>query len=80
MQVLLKWNIQRGVPVTPKATSAEHLAANLVGMYDWRLTWQQKSKLDGMDAGKRYVHLPGHTWPDAEEGGASKPSVVFGYA
>ena len=44
------------------------------------LTWQQKSKLDGMDAGKRYVHLPGHTWPDAEEGGASKPSVVFGYA
>lgn len=41
-QVLLKWNMQRGVPVIPKATSRDHLAENFVGMSDWRLTNEQK--------------------------------------
>jgi diketogulonate reductase-like aldo/keto reductase len=42
LQVLLKWNTQRGVPVIPKATSREHLAENFVGMTDWRLSNAQK--------------------------------------
>lgn len=40
--MLLKWNMQRGVPVIPKATSREHLAENFVDMFNWRLTNQQK--------------------------------------
>jgi diketogulonate reductase-like aldo/keto reductase len=42
LQVLLKWNMQRGVPVIPKATSRDHLAENFVDMFNWRLTNQQK--------------------------------------
>jgi diketogulonate reductase-like aldo/keto reductase len=42
VQVLLKWNMQRGVPVIPKATSRGHLAENFVDMFAWRLTNQQK--------------------------------------
>jgi len=41
-QVLLKWNMQRGVPVIPKATSREHLAENFADMFNWRLTNQHK--------------------------------------
>ena len=32
--------------------------------------------LDTLDCGKRYIHIPGSTWPDAEEGGVTKPSTV----
>ena len=42
MQVLLKWNVQRGVPVMPKASSRQHLVANLEGMFSWRLSYEQK--------------------------------------
>lgn len=42
LQVLLKYNMQRGVVVIPKATSHKHLAENFVGMFDWRLSNQQK--------------------------------------
>lgn len=41
-QVLLKWNVQRGVPVIPKAGSEPHLAENIQGLFTWRLTWDQK--------------------------------------
>lgn len=41
-QVLLKWSMQRGVPVIPKATSREHLAENFADMFNWRLTNEQK--------------------------------------
>jgi diketogulonate reductase-like aldo/keto reductase len=40
--VLLKYNMQRGVVVIPKASSPEHLAANLQDMFSWRLNNQQK--------------------------------------
>jgi diketogulonate reductase-like aldo/keto reductase len=42
LQVLLKYNMQRGVVVIPKASSPEHLAANLQDMFSWRLNNQQK--------------------------------------
>eukprot|EP00882_Tetradesmus_deserticola_P031411 GHRQ01035517.1.p2 GENE.GHRQ01035517.1~~GHRQ01035517.1.p2 ORF type:complete len:106 (-),score=34.13 GHRQ01035517.1:53-370(-) len=41
-QVLLKYNMQRGVVVIPKASSPEHLAENLRDMFSWRLNNQQK--------------------------------------
>lgn len=80
-QVLLKWNVQRGVPVIPKATSPSHLSENFQGMFEWKLTWDQKSKLDSLEKpGKRFIVTDFHTWEDVEEGGAKKPSVVFEYA
>ena len=79
-QVLLKWNVQRGVAVIPKATGEAHLRDNLEGLFDWKLTWDQKSALDELEktSPKRFVDPSFHTWPDAEEGGATKPSLVFG--
>lgn len=76
-QVLLKWNVQRGVAVIPKAGSEPHLRENIEGLFSWSLTWDQKAKLDAIDCGKRFVDNAWHTWEDAEEGGAAKPSRVL---
>lgn len=79
-QVLLKWNVQRGVAVIPKATGEAHLRENIEGMFDWKLTWDQKSALDELEKTdpKRFVDPAFHQWEDAETGGAAKPSLVFG--
>jgi diketogulonate reductase-like aldo/keto reductase len=42
LQVLLKYNMQRGVAVIPKATCEQHLAENITDMFNWRLSNQQK--------------------------------------
>lgn len=61
VQVLLKWNMQRGVPVIPKATSREHLAENLVGMCDWRLSNQHKVSVGFLQG--LCVCICGVVWP-----------------
>lgn len=79
-QVLLKWNVQRGVAVIPKATGERHLRDNFDGLFKWKLSWDQKAALDSLDnPGKRFVDPSFHTWEDSEDGGAAKPSIVFGY-
>lgn len=42
MQVLLRWNLQRGVPVIPKASSPGNLEANIKDAFSWRLSNEQK--------------------------------------
>ena len=76
-QVLLRYNMQRGVPVIPKAGSDGHLAENFSHAFDWRLSNADKAALDALDAGRRFVSAPWHEWEDPEEGGALKPSVVL---
>ena len=77
-QVLLKWNVQRGVAVLPKANSEAHCRENIDGLFDWRLTWDQKVVLDGIDEGKRMAVPPWPwRWDDFEGGGAVKPSTVL---
>lgn len=76
-QVLLKWNVQRGVAVIPKASSPEHVRSNIEGLFEWRLTYDQKERLDTLDSGKRYVDPSWHDWGDVEAGGVTKPSVVL---
>ena len=76
-QVLLRWNIQRGVAVVPKAGSEPHLRENIDGLFQWRLSWDQKAALDALDQGKRFVSMPWHIWAEDEEGGAVKPSKVL---
>jgi len=41
-QVLLRWNIQRGVPVIPRSNTAANIRANAEGLFDWRLSEAQK--------------------------------------
>jgi len=76
-QVLLRWNVQRGVGVIPKAGSEGHMRENADGLFTWRLTWDQKAALDRLDEGRRFVQMSWHKWEDVEEGGAVKPSKVL---
>jgi alcohol dehydrogenase (NADP+) len=76
-QVLLRWAVQRGTAVIPKAGSEPHVLENIDGLFEWRLTWDQKSSIDALDAGKRFISPSWHEWEDEEEGGAAKPSTVL---
>lgn len=76
-QVLLKWNVQRGVAVIPKASSPDHMRSNIEGLFEWRLSYEQKERIDTLDEGKRFVDPSWHDWGDVEAGGATKPSTVL---
>ena len=41
-QVILKWNMQRGIAVIPKASSESHLRENIDGCFDWKLSNEHK--------------------------------------
>ncbi|KFM24054.1 Alcohol dehydrogenase [NADP(+)] [Auxenochlorella protothecoides] len=62
-QVLLRWNVQRGVGVIPKAGSAGHVREN-ADIFSFSLTYAQKAKLDALENGKRFVNSSWHTWED----------------
>ena len=78
-KVLLRYNMQRGVPVIPKASGAAHQSENIAHAFDWRLTNADKAALDALDCGRRFIKYvdPSKGWPDAEEGGIAKPSIVL---
>ncbi|CAG9465030.1 unnamed protein product [Pedinophyceae sp. YPF-701] len=81
-QVVLKWNVQRGVPVIPKAGSEEHIKEN-IDMFSWRLSPAQKSMLDELST-KPPLMIVDHAWSlpcfeNFEGGGAGKASEVFKY-
>lgn len=54
--MLLRWNVQRGVAVLPKASSQSHMVDNIEGLFEWRLTYDQK--VSGKDSQRRA--LPPH--------------------
>lgn len=57
-QVALRWLLDHeGVVVVPKATSREHLAANLE-VFDFRLSVQERAAIDGLARGERLVDPP----------------------
>ena len=47
-QVLLRWCVQRGIPVIPKSTHRERIAENL-RIFDFNLTPEAVASLDGLD-------------------------------
>ena len=54
-QVALRWLLdQEGVLVVPKATSSEHLAANL-DIFDFSLTADERAEIDGLARGERLI-------------------------
>lgn len=50
-QVMLRWNIQRGVVVLPKSTHKERMAENLA-VFDFALTAEDMTAIAGLDTGK----------------------------
>jgi diketogulonate reductase-like aldo/keto reductase len=51
-QVMLRWGIQEGRSVIPKSTKATRIAENL-DVFDFELTAEQISAIDGLDTGVR---------------------------
>jgi diketogulonate reductase-like aldo/keto reductase len=47
-QVLLRWCIERGIPIIPKSTHRERIAEN-AQLFDFRLSNQDVAELDALD-------------------------------
>jgi 2,5-diketo-D-gluconate reductase B len=54
-QVILRWLIQKEIPVIPKASSKKHLLENLE-LFDFSLTKSEMRQLDSLHKDKRYCH------------------------
>ncbi|HSF19971.1 MAG TPA: aldo/keto reductase [Vicinamibacteria bacterium] len=54
VQVTLRWLVQQGVAVIPKAARRTHLAENL-GIFDFELSGEAMAAIDALRAGRRYV-------------------------
>lgn len=57
-QVLLRWAVQRGTIVIPKASSEKHLLEN-AAIFDFDLTNDQMSSISGLNQNRRF-NDPGH--------------------
>ena len=51
-QVMLRWHVQEGRSVIPKSTKAHRIAENF-DVFDFELTADEMSAIDGLDTGKR---------------------------
>lgn len=52
-QIILRWLVQKGIPVIPKASSTEHLIQN-IDLFDFKLTLEEMRQLDNLNQDKRY--------------------------
>lgn len=62
-QVALRWSLDRGRMVIPKASGEEHLRENL-DVFDFALDAEELDRIDALDAGERIID-PG--WADFHE-------------
>lgn len=53
-QVILRWNIQRGVCVIPKTTRPERLKEN-IDVFDFRLSPEDMAEINSLDRGKSLI-------------------------
>jgi diketogulonate reductase-like aldo/keto reductase len=51
-QVMLRWGLQHGRSVIPKSTKAHRIAEN-IDVFDFELTAEQLSAIDGLETGRR---------------------------
>lgn len=75
-QLLLRWAAERGTPALVAATTPAHAAAVAAAADGWTLPPAVRVALNACDTGARF-HRPDADWPDAEVGGALKPSLVL---
>lgn len=74
-QLLLRWTAERGTPALVAAATPAHAAAIAAAARGWALPPAVRAALDALETGARF-HRPDADWPDAEAGGATKPSLV----
>lgn len=56
-QVVLRWNVQRGVPVIPKSLSPDHMAQNL-DLFGFELTDEEMARISTLDQGRPQMFDP----------------------
>ena len=52
-QVILRWNIDRGVIVIPKSTHEERIAQN-IDVFDFRLSKEDMDEIASLDGGRTF--------------------------
>ncbi len=52
-QIALRWSVQKGIPVIPKASSEKHLKENL-NIFDFKLSDEEMSLLDRLNRNQRF--------------------------
>jgi len=57
-QIILRWVVQKEIPVIPKASSEKHLKENLA-IFDFTLTAAEMKQIDGLHQNKRYCDWEG---------------------
>lgn len=65
-QVSLRWLIQKGTIVVPKASSEKHLKENLE-IFDFELSVEEMQEIDGLNKNKRIVEYEGLSEFDRKE-------------
>jgi diketogulonate reductase-like aldo/keto reductase len=58
-QVILRWVIQQGIPVIPKASGEQHLKENF-NIFDFELTEAEVLKINGLNRNLRYCKTEGN--------------------
>lgn len=58
-QVILRWVIQQGIPVIPKASGEKHLRENF-SIFDFELTEAEMLKINGLNRNLRYCKTEGN--------------------
>lgn len=64
-QVILRWHIQRGIPVIPKTVRRERMAENL-DIWDFSLTQREMDCIKAMDVGHSEI-IDHHCWCTARQ-------------
>ena len=65
-QIILRWGLQEGMSVIPKAVSIEHLVMNS-RIFDFELTQEDMDKIRSVDTGKRLVSRTDPSDPAARD-------------
>lgn len=58
-QIVLRWNLQKGVVTIPKSANKERIAAN-AGIFDFELSPEDMARIDGLDRSHRIGPHPDH--------------------
>jgi hypothetical protein len=73
-QVLLRWSIDRGVPVLARTADPAHAAEAAAAVRGgWSLEPGARAALDRLETRAR-AWRPAAAWPDPEAGGVAKPT------
>lgn len=59
VQIVLRWNLQKGVVTIPKSSNRERIVSN-AGIFDFRLTEEEVKFLDSLDKHHRFGPDPDH--------------------